>query len=615
MTMISTKRNYKIILQLLIISLLMSFASFYYNKLVLNNNLFGDQYVVGMMAMKNIHPELYKNDFLFSNSDNYKYYNPVFVKILELIYGVTNDVVYSTQLLNSALVFAFIFIYSLLVYKVTRRLKLSIMLTIISSATVVSIIEGELWGFFISYNSSARGVYTILLLFLLLLLIYLKNDKNFKYYLPLILALFGLSAAIHPPTGLSAGFCIIIFLSAYKLLNVEFVSYKWIVISILLFFVFFVISSVMPFRSNVNPFNSNEMNLRDYFFIYEFLNTLRNDTLKFLIFSILDFIPPLIINLIHITASILMYILLRCNTISIKKYFVLTGVINLPFVFFALSLPIIHSLSSFPIAPQLFSLIGFIPVIIYMLFVILRSNNLNNFSINVQLAVTSLIISTFGLSIFFTLYVKFVNKDMAIYVASSLRGMRFFYIIIPIILFSIFELTTKKYIKSLYVVLALFLCYQIVLQDNLYRKIPENIVKIFIGSRTDDFSLKWENSGVKKPNEFIRTAVWLKTNTDIDAIVLFVPEDYYTDTPKLKCLSERSFVIDQSAITQYTRYLNRSNDYKQLVSGNFNIYDYIKKYKPEFIVREKKSMYLKSLDYTTVYENDFYQIYKVNEKL
>ncbi|MCX6158503.1 MAG: hypothetical protein NTY74_11050 [Ignavibacteriae bacterium] len=573
----------------------------------------GDQYVVGMMAMKNVQPKLYETDYLYSDVNNYKYYNPVFVKILEVFYYLTDDIVEATQVLNTVLVFIYTVIFTILLNKVFKRKWLSLLLVLISLATVVSVVEGELWGYFISYNANARGTYAVLLLFVLCLFVWLKNRKYYNVFLIILFSLLGAISSIHPPTGLAAGLCSVMFFFIYKFLNKEYIAYKWLIVSCISFCVFFFITSVLPFRGNENPFKSANIIFNNYYFIFDYVNSLNNDTLKNSILGILSFAHPEMIILIYSVSSVILLALLKSNKLNINKYFVLSGVCNLPFIFYAICLPIIQTMLNFPIKPHLLIFIGFIPLLIYVSFLYFNFKNCNKTSFIVQLLTTSLIFSTFGFSLFLTYYVNIINKDMLFYVESSLRGMRFFYILLPFMIMSILIGRKKLYAKLIIIVLPIFFVYQIFMQDKIYSQMPDDLLNIAVGAKKEYFQLKWVNDSETRPLAMNEAANWLLSSTENNSLILFFPQDYYMESPKLKCLSKRSFIIDQSSITQYSRNIERDRDYKQLISGNTNFAEYISKYKPDYIVKDKQVTYSQNMNYAVVFENEIYKIYKVKE--
>jgi hypothetical protein len=566
-----------------------------------------------MMAMKNVHQDLYQNDYLYSKPENYKYYNPNFVKILELFYRITEDITISIQILNAIMVFMYIIIFTFLLNKVFGKYYLSLLMVVVSAATIVTVTEGELWGYFIAYNSSARGVYGILLLIVLALFVYLKDRKYFSYYMVMLFSVLGLISSIHPPTGLSAGVCCGVFIFSYRSINLDFAKYKWIIISIISFCIFFVLSSVIPYSGNVNPFASRGIILQNYYFISDFTNSLSSNILKVYLLSFFKIVSPQSLISIYLVSSVLLFVLLHYNKLNRSKYFIISGIFNLPFIFYAICLPIIQTMLNFPIKPHLFSFVGFVPVLVYLCFLSINYKNLNLTSFVVQLLLTSLILSTFGLSLFLTYYVNYINKEMVLYVASSIRGMRFFYIILPFMLINIIITMKKLYLKVIFTMLPILLIYQVFMQDKVYSEIPDSLLKVIAKDKSEEFLIKWENDAIKRPFAIEESANWLKYYTDKNSLILFFPKDYYMESSKLKCLSERSFVVDQSSITQYSKNKERSDDFKNLISGNYNFEEYINKYRPDYIVKDKQFTYSQNMNYAVVFENEIYKIYKVKE--
>ncbi len=92
---------------LLVGSVLLAVASYWYNTQILGSQLVGDQYITAMIVEKIAHPKLYPTDLVFSNPEYYSYYTPSFIALLSFLYTNLGDMIEAVQVLNGLLIVSY----------------------------------------------------------------------------------------------------------------------------------------------------------------------------------------------------------------------------------------------------------------------------------------------------------------------------------------------------------------------------------------------------------------------------------------------------------------------------------------------------------------------------
>jgi tetratricopeptide (TPR) repeat protein len=164
-------------------------------------NLSGDQINIGVMVLKQSHPELFARDYMFRDTSLFQFYTPLFRWLVEQLMCVTRD--YAIALLGLMPIIMFFYLTGMfvLVYSVTESILASILVALVSSLEWRGF-PADAWGVTgLNTLMTPRALYAMLAPWLFLLMFrWLRDSQRWK--LPLLAFLGGLGANLHPVSGM-----------------------------------------------------------------------------------------------------------------------------------------------------------------------------------------------------------------------------------------------------------------------------------------------------------------------------------------------------------------------------------------------------------------------------
>lgn len=166
----------------------------------------GDLDNIQIMVNKDLHPELYPRDYVFSDDQFFRFYIPWYRSLVAYLRQLGGSFERGLIFLVPPLMATYVVGMTLLLKRVSGWFAVGLGLALVST-TYRSTMGSEMWGVAVSNEMVARTIFTALAPWLLWLMLHWLAHPTIPLSLGLGLAV-GLTANVHPTSGLfMAGFC------------------------------------------------------------------------------------------------------------------------------------------------------------------------------------------------------------------------------------------------------------------------------------------------------------------------------------------------------------------------------------------------------------------------
>jgi hypothetical protein len=579
---------------LLLGSLILALASYWYNTRVLGNQFMSDQYITSMIVEKITHPQLYPTDLVFGNQEYYSYYTPSFIAILRILYSMCGDMLQVIQFLNGLLVVSYMYVATLIFTRLLEgRMLLAFALAFISCVMGCGVIGDEYWGLFTAYNSSARSVYTVLLL----IIIYLHFGV-LKRYSQLTVnnisgLLLGLAAIFHPPTGAPAAVIFILASLCWQKFTGS-IKFRQILIqgttSALAFatgFSVFLIPYIFRTKEITGQINlqaAPKLQFIDY--IFDFLR----------VSQIPYWLTISVIIAFLLYGSYCVFTLLQGSFTTKKseqKLFLIFSLIQSPFFFVALGFSIYYGLAKN--AFSVLSVIGFVPAIIHILYGVVTSRReIEKKDWMLSIVGFLLLALSFGTAAVVTILFKILDMSTIVY-DTPYRVMRFGWLLIFLQAGWLLIRQQRKSFKIILSVFLLSLLYSPFLTPAVYQRILTRPVlqAVFSAEKSASLLNDWK-AKIGRLRSLKEAGAFVRSHTSLAAKGVFMTDNYYDETAAMKYFAKRGLEYDQSFVLIYIVrpdiYMQNFGDYLKAMQSQSAFQNYINTRQPEFIVVQNSSI-------------------------
>ena len=160
----------------------------------------GDQKSIYLLTVRRMDSAFLSRDYAYGNPDFLKFYTPTYLAILQFLIGHLSDYDLAMLVLHSLMLLVYLATMFLLLYHVTGDTWVALLLTFISSLARPAI-ASEMWGS-VGLNVVIPRTAFLAIAPLLFWLLFRWLPKREWWYIPLLGFLGGLSANLHPPSGL-----------------------------------------------------------------------------------------------------------------------------------------------------------------------------------------------------------------------------------------------------------------------------------------------------------------------------------------------------------------------------------------------------------------------------
>jgi hypothetical protein len=163
-------------------------------------NLGSDQQMVGIMALKQTRPELYTQDYFLTDDSLLRYYTPFYRYLTGWLVSFMGDYALALLVLLPAIMLVYLLGMFVLIYSVTGNIWIGVLISVVSSLEWTAF-GGEVWGVANLRLVMPRAFFCALAPWLTILMFRWLQSEQWWHW-PLLLLFTGLSANLHPVSGL-----------------------------------------------------------------------------------------------------------------------------------------------------------------------------------------------------------------------------------------------------------------------------------------------------------------------------------------------------------------------------------------------------------------------------
>jgi hypothetical protein len=176
-----------------------------------------DQHALGIIVTKNLHPNLFAQDYAFKDSYYFRFYTPFYLRLSEWLTSYTNDFTQAILILMPFIMLAYLAGMYVLLFYISGRAWIALAVTLLSSL-VWPTLGGDIWGVAELRVIIPRTLFLVLLPWLFrLMLHWLKSGQWWQW--ALLAFGVGLGTNLHPVSGMVFAELLLSLIVLFKGLN------------------------------------------------------------------------------------------------------------------------------------------------------------------------------------------------------------------------------------------------------------------------------------------------------------------------------------------------------------------------------------------------------------